>query len=153
MTLLILAIVTAVVSWIRWGLVERSMRRREPKPPIGVGALLVLAVIGISTVLAATAKHSWTSLGAAALIPIAALASCRSGSWSRAGAATTTTASTRSTARSAVRRSPSPSRSRWPLRWRWPTCSPGEGGARRNGAVLGRGRLAPSCAKVQTRQS
>lgn len=51
MTLLILAVVTAVVSWVRWGLVERSMRRREPMPPIGFGALLVLAVVGISAIL------------------------------------------------------------------------------------------------------
>ncbi|AWB92176.1 YidH family protein [Aeromicrobium chenweiae] len=51
MTLLILAVVTALVSWVRWGLVERSMRRREPMPPIGFGALLVLALVGISAIL------------------------------------------------------------------------------------------------------
>jgi len=51
MTLLVLAVVTALVAWARWGLVERSMRRREPMPAIGFGALLVLAVVGISAVL------------------------------------------------------------------------------------------------------
>ncbi|WP_193605147.1 YidH family protein [Nocardioides dongkuii] len=51
MTLLGLAVVTALVSWVRWGLVERSMRRREPMPPIGFGALLMLAVGGIAAIL------------------------------------------------------------------------------------------------------
>ncbi|WP_208430831.1 MULTISPECIES: hypothetical protein [Aeromicrobium] len=51
MTLLVLAAATALVSWARWGLVERSMRRREPMPPLGFGAMLVLAILGNSAIL------------------------------------------------------------------------------------------------------
>ncbi|WP_122816149.1 YidH family protein [Nocardioides pantholopis] len=46
-----LALLTALVSWLQWGLVERSMRRGEPLPAIGFGVLLVLLVAGIGAIL------------------------------------------------------------------------------------------------------
>ena len=49
--LLVIALASALVAWARWGLVERSMRRRMPMPAIGFGALLVLTIAGISAIL------------------------------------------------------------------------------------------------------
>lgn len=50
--LVVLALVTAAVAWVRWGRVERAMRRGDPLPTLGAGVLLVLTLGGVCVLLA-----------------------------------------------------------------------------------------------------
>ncbi|NPC98931.1 YidH family protein [Nocardioides sp. zg-DK7169] len=49
-----LALVTALMAWARWGLVERAMRRRASLPPPVFGIMFVMVVVGIAAVLIAS---------------------------------------------------------------------------------------------------
>jgi putative membrane protein len=46
-----LGLVCAVTSWLRWARAERAMRRGDPLPAFAVGAVLVLAVAGSAALL------------------------------------------------------------------------------------------------------
>ncbi|MCD4526879.1 YidH family protein [Nocardioides sp. cx-173] len=51
LALVVLALVAAAVTWLRWAVAERSMRRGESLPPLGFGLLLVLVVVAVCAVL------------------------------------------------------------------------------------------------------
>ncbi|QSF57066.1 YidH family protein [Nocardioides sp. zg-1228] len=53
LALIVLALVAAALTWLRWGLAERSMRRGASLPPLGFGALLTLVIVGVCAVLLA----------------------------------------------------------------------------------------------------
>ena len=53
LSLIVLALVAAAVTWVRWAMAERSMRRGEPLPPLGFGALLGLVLVAVCAVLLA----------------------------------------------------------------------------------------------------
>lgn len=52
--LVALGLLCAAVSWVRWARAERSMRRGEPLPASGVGALLAVGVVAAAVILLAT---------------------------------------------------------------------------------------------------
>ncbi|WP_104107765.1 DUF202 domain-containing protein [Nocardioides sp. 616] len=49
--LVLLALATAVFSWVRWATTERAMRLNQTLPSPGYGVLLVVVVSGIAAVL------------------------------------------------------------------------------------------------------
>ena len=51
--LVALGLVCALAAWLRWARSERSIRRSEPLPPFGLGALLTLVLVVVAVVLVA----------------------------------------------------------------------------------------------------
>jgi putative membrane protein len=51
LALVVLGIVTAAASWVRWALSERSMRRGRPLPSFGVGVLFAVVLVAAAVVL------------------------------------------------------------------------------------------------------
>jgi putative membrane protein len=51
LALVVLGIVTAGASWVRWALSERSMRRGDPLPSFGVGVLFAVVLVAAAVVL------------------------------------------------------------------------------------------------------
>ena len=49
--MVVLGLVCAGASWIRWARAERAMRRHEPLPASGISAVLVVGVVIAATVL------------------------------------------------------------------------------------------------------
>lgn len=45
LTLTLLGLGTALISWVRWALAERAMRRSEPLPAFGFGIIFALVLI------------------------------------------------------------------------------------------------------------
>jgi putative membrane protein len=44
---------SALAAWVRWALAERAIRRSEPLPTFGLGALFTLVLAVLAAVLAA----------------------------------------------------------------------------------------------------
>lgn len=53
--LVVLGLASSVAAWIRWGLAERAMRRQEPLPSFGWGALFTIMMAVTTLVLVAVA--------------------------------------------------------------------------------------------------
>ena len=53
--LVVLGVLSAAVAWFRWARAERAMRRKEPLPAFGWGAVFALAVVLAGVVLVAVA--------------------------------------------------------------------------------------------------
>jgi putative membrane protein len=49
--LVVLGGVIGVGSFVRWARVERAMRRREPLPSFGLGAVMAVAIVVVSALL------------------------------------------------------------------------------------------------------
>jgi putative membrane protein len=49
--LVLLGLLSALVSWIRWALAERAMRHQGPLPAFGLGALFTVCVVVSALVL------------------------------------------------------------------------------------------------------
>lgn len=49
--MVVLGLLCASASWVRWARAERAMRRGEPLPASGVGAVLGLGVVAAAVVL------------------------------------------------------------------------------------------------------
>jgi len=50
--LVVLALLAALVAWLRWAVAERAMRRGGSIPAFGFGAVLVLVIAVVAVVLA-----------------------------------------------------------------------------------------------------
>ena len=46
-----LGLVSALAAWFRWAMAERAIRRSEPLPTFGLGALLALVLVALAAVL------------------------------------------------------------------------------------------------------
>lgn len=52
--LVALGLLGAVVAWVRWAGAERAMRRGDPLPAVGAGAVLAVVLVAIGVVLLAS---------------------------------------------------------------------------------------------------
>ena len=53
LVLVALGLVSALAAWVRWAMAERAIRRSEPLPTFGLGALLALVLVVLAAVLVA----------------------------------------------------------------------------------------------------
>jgi putative membrane protein len=53
--LVVLGVLSAAVAWFRWARAERAMRRKEPLPAFGWGALFALTIVMAGVLLVAVA--------------------------------------------------------------------------------------------------
>lgn len=51
--LAVLGMVSALAAWVRWAMAERAIRRSEPLPTFGLGALVTLVMVVVGLVLVA----------------------------------------------------------------------------------------------------
>jgi putative membrane protein len=52
--MVVLGLMAAAASWLRWALAERAMRRGEPLPAAGLGTVMTVGVIAAGIVLLVT---------------------------------------------------------------------------------------------------